>query len=261
MPIDFLTAQQKAKYRQFSSKPNEMQLTRYFLLDENDLGIISRCSGDDNRLGIAIQLTSARFLGAFLPDITRAPRNVKSFLANQLSIDSVSILKSYGQRETTKREHMALIRDHYGYHDFKPPWPFRLCRLLYARTWIGNERPSLMFDFATNWLIRNKVLLPGATTLTRLISEIRERATNRLWFRLSSLPSAEQKARLETLLQLKDSRRISYLDHYRKGPVTVSGPSFNEAIERFESLKSFGIQGINFSYVPPVRLKVRFRCK
>lgn len=256
MPVDFLTVEQKAGYGRFSCKPNEMELARYFLLDENDLAFISRCRGDDNRLGIAIQLTSVRFLGTFLPEAIHASRNVKSFLANQLSIDSVSVLKSYGQRDTTKREHMALIRDQYGYHDFGTPWSFRLCRLLYARAWIGNERPSLMFDFATNWLIGNKVLLPGITTLTRLISEIRERAANRLWSRLAFLPSPEQKAQLETLLQLKEGQKISYLDHYRKGPVTVSGPSFNEAIERFKSLQSFGIQKINFSYVPPVRLKV-----
>lgn len=260
MPADFLTAQQKTDYGRFSYKPNEMQLARYFLLDENDLAFVSRCRGEDNRLGIALQLTSARFLGTFLPEVTQAPRIVKAFLAKQLSIDSVSILKNYGQRDVTKREHRALIRTHYGYYDFADsPWSFRLSRLLYARAWISNERPSLMFDFATNWLIEYKVLLPRATTLTRLISEIRERAANRLWLRLSSFPSIEQKAQLETLLQTTEGQRVSLLDHYRKGPITISGPSFNEAIERFKNLKAFGIQKIDFSYIPPVRLKILAR--
>jgi TnpA family transposase len=256
MPVDFLTAEQKAGYGCFSSEPNEIQLARYFLLDKNDLAFISDRRGKQNRLAVALQLTSARFLGTFLSDINQIPVNVKSFVAQQLSIDSIDVLEDYAQRDTTKREHTALIRNHYGYHDFgDSSWSFRLSRLLYARAWISNERPSLMFDVATSWLIQHKVLLPGATRLTRLISEIRERANSRLWLRLSSLPTQGQQMQLESLLQVKEGKRMSHLDYYRKGPVTISGPSFNESVEKFQDLKGFGIQNIDFSYVSPVRLK------
>ncbi|MBM7266799.1 DUF4158 domain-containing protein, partial [Citrobacter freundii] len=77
------------------------------------------------------------------------------------------------------------------------PWTFRLNRLLYTRAWISNERPSLMFDFATAWLVQHKILLPGTTTLSRVITEIRERAANRLWQRLLALPNDEQKRQLD----------------------------------------------------------------
>ena len=170
MPVDFLTEEQKIGYGQFSGEPNDTQLARYFLLDEADLTFISDRRGEQNRFGFALQITASRFLGTFLSDLSIVPVNVQVFVGNQLSIRDIKVLEDYAKRETTKREHTALIRKQYGYYDFQStPWSFRLSRLLYSRAWISNERPSLMFDFATAWLIQHKVLLPGASTLSRLI--------------------------------------------------------------------------------------------
>ena len=173
MTTEFLTAEQKAQYGQFSCDPHEIQLAQYFHLDEADLSFIVNRRGNQNRFGFALQLTSVRFLGTFLSDLTLIPANVQAFVALQLSINDVGILIEYAQRDTTKREHKALIRKHYGYSELKDSSSaFRLNRLLYTRAWISNERPSLMFDFATAWLTQKKILLPGASTLSRLVIEI-----------------------------------------------------------------------------------------
>jgi TnpA family transposase len=260
MTVDFLTAEQKAQYGQFFGEPTEVQLARYFHLDEADLAFISNRRGDQNRLGFALQLTSVRFLGTFLSDLTVVPANVQAFVARQCLIGEVGVLADYAHRDTTKREHTALIRKHYGYCEFgDPPWAFRLSRWLYIRAWVSLERPSLMFDFATAWLIGHKVILPGATTLSRLISRIRERADHRLWQRLSSLPTPEQKAQLETILHVSDTVHASPFDRYRKGPVTISGPAFNQAVERYQELKAFGLRKLDCSGIPPIRLKILAR--
>lgn len=170
-------------------EPNEVQLARYFHLDEADLAFIDNRRGDQNRFGVALQLGCIRFLGTFGSDLSRVPVNTQWFVARQLGITDITILSRYAQRETTRREHQALIRHQYAYREWTWPWSFRLSRLLYTRSWISNERPSLLFDWATGWLIQHKILLPGASTLTHLISEVRERATNRLWLRLSALPT------------------------------------------------------------------------
>lgn len=126
------------------------------------------------------------------------------------------MLSEYGQRENTRREHAALIRQHYDYREFAWLWTFRLTRLLYTRSWISNERPGLLFDLATGWLMQNRIILPNATTLTRLISEVREKATLRLWNRLAMIPSAVQCSQLETLLGSSDSGRLSLLESLKK---------------------------------------------
>ena len=52
-------------------------------------------------------------------------------------------------------------------------------------------------DLATAWLLDKKVLLPGVTTLTRLISSVRERVAERLWQRASAVVTPEQRTDLE----------------------------------------------------------------
>jgi len=255
MNLDFLTAEQKSQYGKFSGEPDEIQLARYFHLDESDLEFISNRRGDHNRLGFALQITSIRFLGCFVSDLNVVPVNVQHFVAEQLAIIDVEVLAEYANRETTIREHTALIRTHYGYREISD-CKFSLSRLLYARAWISNERPSLMFDFATVWLIQNKILLPGVTTLCRLIAKIREKASKRLWRLLSALPTTEQKAKLKTLLKIRENKRFSNLDYYRKSPTTVSSNSFNSTIIRYVELRDFGIQSIDFSRIPPIRLKM-----
>lgn len=255
MPVDFLTAEQKANYGKFSGVPNNVQLARYFHLDEADRAFINRRRGEQNRLGVALQLSCIRFLGTSLTDLTLVPVSVQRFVASQIDVTDLSILTTYAQRETTRQEHNLSIRRHYQYREFSRPWSFRLTRLLFTRCWINNERPSLLFDLATGWLIQHKVLLPGSTTLIHLISEVRKRATNRLWRQLSSLPSPAQITELETLLKIPTGARVSRFDHLRKGPVTISGPAFNEAVDRYQELKYFDIQALNFTGIPPVRFK------
>lgn len=256
MSVDFLTADQRSQYGRFPTEIEEPLLYRYFHLDEADLAFIATRRGDQNKLGVALQMTSVRFLGKFVSNPEGVPKPVTRYLASQLAIRDTGALLQYSVRKTTKREHTALIRKRYGYQDFgEASRSFRLSRILYARSWVSNERPSIMFNVAVDWLVQHKVLLPGLTTLTRLISEIRERTTNRLWRQLYSLASADQRHRLEALLQIPDGEHTSDFDRLRKGPISVSSRSFNAAIKRYLSFRDFGFRTLDLSSIPTVRLK------
>ncbi len=118
MPVDFLTTEQTESYGRFTGEPDELQLARYFHLDEADKEFIGKSRGDHNRLGIALQIGCVRFLGTFLTDMNHIPSGVRHFTARQLGIRDITVLAEYGQRENTRREHAALIRQHYQYREF-----------------------------------------------------------------------------------------------------------------------------------------------
>jgi hypothetical protein len=112
-----------------------------------------------------------------------------------------------------------------------------------------------MFNFCVSWLIENKVLLPGLSVLCRLISEIREKATQNLWSKLSSLPTKEQKIRLESLLEIPEGCNTSRFDYYRKSPTAISSVAFVASLSRYLGLQEFGVSGLDFSDIPLIRLK------
>lgn len=256
MPVEFLTDTQKERYGQFAGELSPVELARYFHLDDKDRSLIDKRRGDHNRLGFALQLGTVRCLGTFLPNPIDMPRNAIDFVAGQINVTNPDCLPRYMERKQTRHAHRLEIQRAYAYADFNDlPWRFRLSRLLYARAWTSTERPSLLFDVATHWLVANKVLLPGATTLERLVSQIRERSALRLWRQLAGLPDKEQKIALHELLSIENDSRVSALERFRQGPVHVSGPSFSKALDRYQELHKLGMHTLDISGIPPVRLK------
>src|SRR5680860_997257 len=140
MRAEILTKEQRKNYGGFSGPLDQTQISKFFTLDQMDLEFISERRGSANRLGVALQLTCVRFLGTFPSDLSAVPDTVQEFVAQQLSIGNISILGSYGKRDTTIREHRALIRERYGYREYtNEPLTFRLTRFLYLRAWMGDE--------------------------------------------------------------------------------------------------------------------------
>ena len=180
MPVDFLTTAQEQRYGRFAGEPTWEQLAKYFHLDETDRRRISRRHRNHNKLGFAVQLATVRFLGTFLAQPTEVPSGAVTYLARQLEIPDPDCLRQY--RDDARWRHVLEIRESYGYRELGDPRQvFHLVRWLYTRASLSAEGPSVLFDHATRWLVEQKILLPGVTTLARLVARIRERAAARLW--------------------------------------------------------------------------------
>ena len=169
-------------------------------------------------------------------------------------------LPRYLERPETSRTHTATIRQHYGYRDFTAqPWHFQLVRWLYRRAWLSNERALVVFEHASAWLMYHKVLLPGVSTLERLIGTIQERATRRLWHVIAHAVPLAQRARLTALLIVPPGARHSPLDRLRKGPVDSTATGLLAALQRLQDVRALGLSGLALPAVPPGRFKTLAR--
>lgn len=253
MPVEFLTDEQAAKYAAYDGAPSRTELERFFFLDDVDRALIEPKRRSHNRLGFAVQMTTVRFLGVFLDDPTDVPAEVVDYLAEQLDVADASALKAYGERENTRLDHVRELRRVLEYTEFAEA-EAELRAWVDARAWTTGEGPKALFDAAAGWLRERRVLLPGVTTLARLVAAVREAANNRLWDTLYELLSTGQRAVLDSLLTVPPRARVSELDRLRRGPVRISGPQMKWALERAEEIAAFGMGEVDVSAIPPRRL-------
>ncbi len=254
MPVSFLTAAQQRQYGRYVGEPTPDQLARHFHLDDADRELATSKRWDHMQLGFAVQLGTVRFLGTFLDDPAAVPASVAAELARQLAIADPGCLTRY-QASRVRWLHAAEIRRRHGYREFTDPFAhFRLARWLYALCWTGTDRPSVLFDRATAWLVTEKVLLPGASALERLVARIRARAARRLWRTLARDVTREQRAQLDALLLAGEDGRPSPLDRLRDGPYLRSGAELSRAVARLDEVRRLTLGLPGTAHVPPGRV-------
>jgi TnpA family transposase len=259
MPVGFLSQEQRQRYGRYVESPTPVQLAQYFHLNDNYRRIVQARRGDHNRLGFALQLGTVRFLGTFLIEPTEVPSGVMTYLAQQLEIANPNCVALYRQQRTWWN-HITLISQQYGYQDFfQQPGHWRLLRWLHNRAWSSDEAPSVSFDRVSAYLVERKILLPGVTTLERLVSMVRERVQQRLWRRLAQLPTLEQQQRLEALLVRNPTTLQIPLEQLRRLPTRYSAPALVKALLRLVQVRELGVNALNFSRIPPSRIKALAR--
>ena len=102
---EFLTAAQIELYGKFGAPPTDLELERFFFLDDGDRKLIAKRRDDATKLGFSLQLTTVRFLGTFLANPIDVPVVVMAYVAAQLEIEDASAAKAY--RHTSRETRRA----------------------------------------------------------------------------------------------------------------------------------------------------------
>ena len=119
----------------------------------------------------------------------------------------------------------------------------------------GWEQGRLVGD----WLRERKVLLPGVSTLTRLVLEVRAGANDRLHSMLVDAAGPALILELEGLLRVGDGSRLTAWERLRTGPSRVSVPELLRQLERLGRLRSLGAGSIDVEMIPEGRMNALAR--
>jgi hypothetical protein len=160
---------------------------------------------------------TVRWLGTFLEEPLDVPGAVLDFVAGQLGVADPSQVKRYTERTKTRFDHQWEIRRVYGLREFTEV-EAEFTDWVVARAWTSGDGPKAVFCDGMAWLRDRKVLLPGVTTLARLVAKVRDDTTRRLWEQLQGLLTPAQRYVLDQLLEVPSGSRVSDLERWRKGP-------------------------------------------
>ena len=170
---------------------------------------------------MALQLCNLRYLGTFITDGLTIPPVVQSFVCQELGIRPVSV-RSYFKEKITRLRHQDDIRAYLGYFELSPASVITVIRVLLNRLKVCEENEAVLFDLVTRTLLEKRVVLPGATTIERLIRRVRERVRIQLYKQINSRLSKTYRKKLENLLLVPKGDFRSLLDRLRSPPTHSS---------------------------------------
>jgi TnpA family transposase len=255
MPVEFLSDAEAAAYGRYAETPGSADLERVFFLDDEDLALVGRHRGEHMRFGFAVQLVTVRWLGTFLEDPVDVPGAVLGFVAEQLEVTDPSQIKRYAERAKTRFDHQWEIRRALGMKEFAGV-EAQFVEWGTARSWMSGDGPKAIFHDGVSWLRERKVLLPGVTTLARLVAKVRDDTNQRLWSELEGLLTRSQRSVLDQLLEVRQGERVSDLERWRKGPPPRgSGPVIVKALDQVSEIMALKLADLGAeTLVPPRRL-------
>ena len=156
-------------YGRFSRELSPDELAGCFFFSDDDRSRIASRRRDASRLGFAVQLGTVRYLGRFLENPADVPRSVLAWTGREIGVAAGTSLAGYGEGDA-RWEHQAEIRGVYGYTPFGDPGvEGELSLWLRARAWMSAESHRVLFARAAEHLIARRILLPGYSTLWRLV--------------------------------------------------------------------------------------------
>lgn len=245
-----LTDRQRAAL--FDLPTVEAEMLHHYTLSDDDLEIIRARRRPHNRFGFALQLCALRYPGRLLTPGEVIPLAVTRFLAAQVGLKPDD-LAGYATREETRHEHLATLREQYGYRMFSG----RGARDL--KGWLQDvaETARSNDDLARRFVEQcrsTRTILPGVTIIERLCADALVAAERRIEARIAGRLDDAMKSRLDALLTEDAGGSVTRFVWLRQFEAGQNSADMNRLLDRLEFLQGIGLDEAILAGVPPHRI-------
>lgn len=245
-----LTGRQRAAL--FDLPTDEALLLHHYTLADDDLEIIRSRRRPHNRFGFALQLCALRYPGRLLAPGEVIPLEITRFLAAQLGLRPED-LAEYASREETRHEHLAILRELYGYKMFAG----RGSRDL--KVWLEKKAETARSnEDLARWFVdrcrSTQTILPGITVIERLCADALVAAERRIDARIVDRLEPEMRKCLDALLTESADGSITRFVWLRQFETGRNSADMNRLLDRLEALQDVALDNSLLSDIPPHRV-------
>jgi len=230
----------------FPTEISDDDLVRYFSLSEQDLAQIRQARGNQNRLGVALQLCHVRWTGRFATSFESVSTVAVKHVAEQLGLTGVLPFLAYPQRDRTRREHNEAIRKYAGLRVWRASDPNGLRDELVARVLKGDLEELDMIRATEDLLKQRKVLLPGPSVLRDVVRRAGRCIERVVVETINGRIDDELAGRMEDLLEREPGNRHSRLQELKKHPQRANQKTLLSLCRRIRTLHDMGIERVDF---------------
>ncbi len=215
-------------------------LVRYYTLSSDDLTFINRHHATYNRLGVALQLCVLRYPGRTLTELPDIPATMIVYVAEQIGVSPEAYAR-YGYRQSTLYEHLAYIREHYGYRAYDWSAILQVARHLLPLA-LENDNSLALVEAALAFMRHHLIIAPGITTTESLVWRVQQVARRQVYKRLTDGLTPKQMTALDELLQGdKGITGLTRLTWLRRPPGKPSSESLYHLLDRLDFLISLNL--------------------
>lgn len=215
------------------------ELIRHYTLTETDLVVIRKHRGAANRLGFGVQLCYLRFPDVVLGVDEQPYPPLLELVAKQLKVP-VDCWANYGQRDQTRREHLVELQKVLGFKTFTARHYQQAVETL-AGVAMQTDKGIVLATSLVEDLRRQSIILPALSTIERICAEAITLADRHIYAMLADSLSADQRQRLNKLLERRDGSNITWLAWLRQSPAKPSSRNMIEHIERLKVLQALDL--------------------